>query len=130
MDRQHILNTVAEKLIEQGVPAMVFSDDMGMKVCAYRGDDGRRCAVGHLIPDYAYRSDMENVSVDLLIERGWMPEGLRDAEFLEALQGAHDNADPRYFCSELSQALYDIADAYNLTPPAACEPYLQGEFPD
>lgn len=56
---QDLFDRVVTAVIEQGRPSMEDG------ACAYRGDDGAKCAVGHLITDEVYRShtwkDQEDV---------------------------------------------------------------------
>lgn len=47
---QELFDRVVTALIRQGRPSLNDS------ACAYRGDDGAKCAVGHLISDEVYRS--------------------------------------------------------------------------
>lgn len=79
-------------------------------VCKYRGPDGTKCGVGHLIPDNVYdeRFDSGYYSVNSLIVRS---AEFRDAleaggvnwrdhkveVLLTGLQRAHDNAERRYY---------------------------------
>ncbi len=54
MDLQKTFKTVAHHLFEQGCPAI--NDATGD--CAYRMADGRKCAVGILIPDAKYNAEI------------------------------------------------------------------------
>jgi len=63
MTRQEMLDIAVAGVIGQGWLSM---DTNGF--CAYRGDDGRRCAIGWLIPDQVYRPGLEGEAVDVLIE--------------------------------------------------------------
>jgi hypothetical protein len=63
--------------------------------CAYRGDNGAKCAVGMFIPDELYKSEMEGL-LDRLSEleprlKNVMP---LDVDGLLSLQGSHDNSEP------------------------------------
>lgn len=57
MQLQEIFNTAVSGILVQGRKA---TDGTGM--CTLRGWDGTRCAVGHLIKDEDYNSDMEGFS--------------------------------------------------------------------
>lgn len=58
MTDQEIFNTVVRGLRGQGWQRSVEGGS-----CRYRCDDGRKCAVGHLIPDERYSPDLEGVAV-------------------------------------------------------------------
>ncbi len=47
-----IIRYVKEKLVAQNKKS-IHSDEYGI-YCAYRGDDGCKCAIGHLLPDEHY----------------------------------------------------------------------------
>lgn len=74
--------------------------------CAYRGDGGRKCAIGHSIPDEAYDPELEGpiehpVLVAANISRS-------DLDFCRALQRKHDYADsPRDMAETLAQFAHD-----------------------
>ena len=53
MTDQEVFDKVVTALREQGCKSM---DD---GACVYRSKDGRKCAVGHLIPDELYHERME-----------------------------------------------------------------------
>ena len=57
MTNQQIFNKVAKHLLKQGRRAR---DGNG---CAYRGENGTKCAVGCLIPDALYDDRLEGSSV-------------------------------------------------------------------
>lgn len=88
MNNQEIFDTVVNHLRKQNRPS--FEDREG---CMYRGPGGTMCAVGCLIPDSAYDSDMEHEGVHahivsrLLRGLGYTEPQL---ELLYHLQGAHD----------------------------------------
>ena len=48
---QEVFDVVAKHLLTQNAKSM---DDPWDEMCAYRGENGRRCAVGALIPDDLY----------------------------------------------------------------------------
>jgi len=87
------------------------------EACTYRGDDGLRCFVGHLIPDRSYRPDMEGSTVNMLHESGQVFSTLtyESLEFLEHLQSIHDDEPP----TRWEAALADLAEDYDLeySPP-------------
>ena len=86
---QEIFDTVATHLFTQGRQARLSNT-----TCAYRSDDGLKCAIGALIPDDMYRSEMEGGSPSILITyfpalRTVFGDSMR---LLALLQRAHDNA--------------------------------------
>lgn len=80
---------VAKHLIEQGVQSEINKD--GGRIPAYRGNEGRKCAIGALIPDEEYSKEFEDIEVRDLLEPLQVPslEGL-DPEKLQELQDIHD----------------------------------------
>lgn len=89
MNNQEIFDAVCEHLIKQGRPAMRKG------CCAYRGDNGTRCAVGFLIEDDEYRDIFEGKTVDELVAK-FAAFDVKDEEtvaLLCSLQYAHDMAE-------------------------------------
>ena len=123
-DTQETFNTVATHLFTQGKRA---ASRRG--ACGYRrraGNKTMKCAIGCLIPDTAYRRDMEGIRVfRLLVDHpdaipGFSKAG-RDATigshvvmFLTSLQSAHD--DRRYWqtTDSMRAALANVAEVYGL----------------
>ena len=112
---QETFEIVAKHLITQG---KVSLGPTGIN-CAYRGDNGTKCAVGCLIPDEKYSSSLEGFSIQkykyatfdgainitaLMQELGY------DLKLLKSLQGVHDN-NP---CSDWSDALRSVASRFGL----------------
>ncbi len=87
--------------------------------CMYRGTHGSKCAVGCLIPDELYDSDIENGNVTRIIEvepqlKCILPDDKDAAEgefFLNKLQRVHDLYDP----VDWSLCLKQFAENHNLT---------------
>lgn len=99
MTDQEAYDTALAHLREQG--ARCYSDTRGGG-CLYRGPDGRKCAIGALIPDGMVEFDRETRHgtanslpvVDLVsvsAEVFALFEGV-DTTLLEALQSLHDTA--------------------------------------
>lgn len=68
-------------------------NDRGIKICAYRAEDGGRCAIGCLIPDSAYKAGMEGAGVKGLLSSNATIERLfKDVSphLLSELQALHD----------------------------------------
>ena len=86
-----------------------------MGQCLYRAPDGRKCAIGALIPDNIYSPLMEHKSVDGLatsfpiIKRFF--RGI-DFELLFELQVIHDKYGPNTWEKELA----DTAKTFHLNP--------------
>ena len=101
--KQQTFDLVARALLAQGGPSM----SAGM--CKYRGDCGRKCAAGWLIPDSKYDPDLEGVSIEkdpdavrpemvdstmakaIALAQIMREEG-HDLVLVHDLQTAHDNA--------------------------------------
>lgn len=63
--KQETFDAVARHLLTQGRKSMRARESEGKRdVCAYRGSDGVKCAVGCLIPDGFYRPSFEGWNVD------------------------------------------------------------------
>jgi hypothetical protein len=90
MTRQQMFNTAYHGLAAQGFQRSVDANNG----CRYRGDEGRRCAIGYLISDeiaakvegFTVCSNVPGV-VECLKAAGIAPA---DFEFLRELQEAHD----------------------------------------
>lgn len=89
------------------------SADLG---CAYRGDDGARCAVGIFIPDAEYASSMEGQSFCIVVDRCPSLAALpsETQSLLETLQDCHDTAENR---SGLVRKLRELAAHEGLRVP-------------
>ena len=76
--------------LEGGFPARV-SEGMA-SVCKYRCEDGKKCAIGLIMPDGFYRPDMEGRAVNRVTGHtipDWFPEGV-DMDQVMEIQAAHD----------------------------------------
>jgi len=109
---QEVFNKVYKHLISAEHPSV---DANGY--CAYRGQDGRRCAIGCLIADEFYNSALEGLSAEaesvtkILFKSGIRVDALPTG-FLDGLQRIHDSRfDERH--AELSM----FADSYGLSIP-------------
>jgi len=92
MTTQEYFNLLIETSKSGGFPATAEDG-----TCAYRGKDGKKCAVGVIIPDDVYDVEMEGKPVYDLLEKGvdwdWLPK--RDGvtvspKDLHWVQAAHD----------------------------------------
>lgn len=112
---QEVFDHVALHLLTQMQVSMrtrnLDNPEMG-EVCAYRGDNGLKCAAGALISDDEYNELMEGKSWLDLVAENVAPDD--HWAFITALQKIHDTYDPPLWHEKLSA----LARAYNLTPPA------------
>jgi hypothetical protein len=121
MTPQDIFDTVTRHLVTQGKPAR--RGRWGK--CAYRGEDGCKCAVGVLIPDEMYVSEMDdrdNTAIRDLVGSGDLtfPDYFaRNLTLLGALQHAHDdtgtNEDGTFDRSDLRASLLFVARTRDLS---------------
>jgi hypothetical protein len=128
--KQEAFNTVAIALRKQRVAS--YSPSSG---CVYRGPNGLKCAVGHLIPDSQYKKEMENVGASHLLIKYDIP-ALKSGddnfvELLDDMQSAHDSCLADYGGSESTirnglkawQAkMREIAEQYGLDASKLTEP--------
>ncbi len=126
MTLQEIFDKVIIHLRTQNADSM--SDYAGG--CAYRGADGRQCAIGCLIPDDEYDSDMEGNDVEGLIPYSDAIAGLlhlSEEDYLRllgALQSLHDDVMciETIFGSDTRVAATDIAKDFHLNQDALHAP--------
>lgn len=90
LDRQETFDRVLDHLRKQGEPAV---NNMGF--CRYRTEDGRKCAIGALIPDELYQAGIENHTAEAPIVIDKIPGAAvwEDGAYLKALQKIHDEAE-------------------------------------
>jgi hypothetical protein len=87
MTNQEIFDFVVRALLKQGRPAYDGNQ------CRYRTSDGRKCAIGHLIPDEKYTPAMESYSPTREVVYKGLPfeaSGILQV-FLKDLQFTHDS---------------------------------------
>lgn len=109
LTRQEIFNKVSSCLLKQ------MEKSISLKGCAYRGDGGLKCAIGHLIPDKEYKEELEGRTIISLFETfPAMMERIglsrNDKAFLDSLQGIHDSNNP----CDWEERLRDFAYVHNL----------------
>ncbi len=87
MTLQEIFDIVWVGLKSQG-----FKQSMVKGLCYYRGEGGKKCAMGHLISDEEYSSSMEEISFSKLENLSPRLEELRNvfSHELTELQWIHD----------------------------------------
>lgn len=128
MNKQEMFNKVWLGLQAQGWKQSIIGT-----TCRYRGPEGLKCAVGHLIPDDKYQSYWESSSIAYLIGRFPLLLGMQlteeDMEFLEHLQRAHDQNAIRHQFDENGKAelkrfadmrstFLELASLHNLSVPS------------
>lgn len=116
MTRQEIYDIVKQHLLTQGVRSQKESSVFGAE-CAYRGDNGLKCAVGALIPDSLYKPEMEGKRASaLMFFNHAVAEyfGVDNGGFLDSLQTVHDSdwIDPKHWPAELER----VAREYGVKP--------------
>lgn len=87
--------------------------------CLYRGPDGLKCAVGHLLPDHLYSDSFEMTGAEQLPRPALEAIGLHlvDTGLLRHLQKAHDNDLPEMEGGDMrgwEQAMQNIASRHHL----------------
>lgn len=87
MTPQETYDHVARELVKQGAPSMTRCGR-----CAYRGEEGRRCAVGVLIPDAMYSPFIEDLDAYAGEVRDLMQGLGHNPNLAAGLQWAHDRA--------------------------------------
>lgn len=93
MNRQQIFDKVLTALITQKVASLDYTN-----ACAYRGENGTKCAAGHLISDHYYRKSMEGIIIHSLRDNNFkLPKFITEnIELIQQLQYVHDNYMSRY----------------------------------
>lgn len=93
----------------------------------YRGPEGRKCAVGHLLPDELYRPSMEGMSVgycprvlqEALLRAGIDMRASQTKALVQQMQTIHDDYHPSEypFTEYLKTAMGQLAKRFNLEIP-------------
>ena len=102
--KQEMVDVCCSFLVEQGRPAVNMEGG-----CLYRSYSGYRCALGVLIPDEIYATEMEGKDIaDLLKAHPELPEWMSsNQDFLAEIQNAHDLSTHR---TKTNKATYDYTD--------------------
>ncbi len=133
LSAQQIFDRVLAAIRAQGVPSIII-DEQGLR-CRYRGPNGLKCAVGHLIPDNVDCSAFEGEPVLTIRRFPEAREALLEAgvslsqhgSILDDLQDAHDRAAERHhsakepFRDGFERRMGDIAARSGLQYTAATE---------
>ena len=112
MTIQEIMDKACKGLASQG-----FQRSMSNEGCLYRGSGGKKCAIGHLIPDdLAEKWEGTNISGICMDRRESFDTVFQGVStvFLMQLQIAHDNGSiPEIMKSNLRK----VCEDYSLTIP-------------
>lgn len=105
-----------------GLKAQGWQKSMTNNVCTYRGDNGRKCAVGHLIPDEIYHERMERIPIQVVyfeLGKYILPtkEDVQFFGFLEEARWAHDYAIETNKKHNMESCMRRLAKRHNLTIP-------------
>jgi hypothetical protein len=109
MNRKEIFEKVKTHLLTQK------EWSRGSRGCMYRGPNGLKCAIGALITDECYNTELEGRSADAYevveaLKCSGIEVGPGDTHFLCQLQGIHDANSPDRWPGILN----DIAKEYDL----------------
>jgi len=128
MTKQEIFNEVWNWFIVDKQPKSVSEKG----ACMYRGDNGKRCAMGIFVEDGEYDPTFEGGSVDILLGHN-ISRRLREfvgsnLSILEVLQIAHDSAsdNPDEFHASVCNKLTRIARNNKLVIPDSVQEDLTG----
>jgi hypothetical protein len=112
---QEVFDVVAKHLLIQNAKSMIKNMYLTDLMCAYRGKNGAKCAVGILIPDELYAPDMEGTTIDGPVIRMALKKVVSSEvhyNLIEALQNVHDKSCP----DDWKMNLENVAVTYNLDP--------------
>lgn len=117
MTPQEIFDTVAKHLFKQGCRS-VEDESLDDPACLYRGPEGRMCAVGVLIPDELYNTDLEYQNAAYLVEKvgSPFPEWMKaNVNLLHSLQISHDRPHHWLNSEAMRERLRVVATQYDLS---------------
>lgn len=110
LNRQSMFDDAAKHMVQQRSRAVHNGR------CCYRTDDGRKCIIGAMIPDYAYKpqfdygnyeqSRIETVLSSIDPKYGSPSADYGDTLFAVALQSLHDHATQRLDWESLRRELF------------------------
>jgi hypothetical protein len=103
------------KMIEQGRPSL-RPGPFEVPLCAYRGENGAKCALGFFIPDELYSEEIEGKS---LVDGNLYNLGCfagKSRSLLRAMQEAHDTAseDEKHFMDQFRNRMRSVAAYFEL----------------
>lgn len=113
MNKQEIFDKVYSALINQGEPSVNGG------VCAYRGANGTKCAIGHMIPDDLYDPEFEGKTIhgmyNATLESIFQVDNINPyLTFLSDLQRAHDITLNYHGLEAWKRQMRLIAESYDL----------------
>ena len=114
MNIKQLIDYVSNHLVKQGAKSVLENHedvDYEGNWCAYRGSNGRMCAVGVLIPDEMYSPQLEDKTVSKLLN----DEAFYDA-FVEHLESTFPSSDKTSFY-ELNKVLSGLQDIHDNSDP-------------
>lgn len=84
--------------------------------CVFRGAGGKKCAIGHLIPDERYISKFEDTSLDTVLRASGIT---LEYNFARTLQRAHDTASSPIIVNKdtMKDNLRRVAKMFDLVLP-------------
>lgn len=118
MTQQEAFDKVWQWFVVEGHGKSMTADRSS---CAYRGEGGRKCAIGVLLSDESCARILNNMAVDASPQIRELSElqGL-GLPFLRDLQQAHDcTAYAEHFTLDIKQRLTKLAATYGLIIPIA-----------
>ena len=111
--QQDVFDKVLNHMRVQGKLSLGVEDS-----CAYRGNNGLKCAIGALIPDKNYDKDIEGLHAGNSMVYSKLPyplENCKDNKFLENIQkNMHDHIDPSNFKVNLEKNAEEFSKNYGL----------------
>lgn len=123
-NRQVVFSKVYLALLQQGVPSTAPHPTKLTPRCRYRGDDGNKCAIGHLIPDTMYDEKLEGWGVEAGIMQSTLqkifPESNEELGLLlHCLQNAHDTFLVSKGLDAWKAQMHNVAKKFELEIPNA-----------
>lgn len=114
---QEAFDTATAGVIAQGGISLCQDEN----TCAYRGIDGKKCAIGHLLSD----EQIQKYSIREGLTPGKFPSALvhellpgiqsgQAVEFLDDLQNMHDTCTGSNFVQTFKRLANEIADKWDL----------------
>ena len=107
--QQEVFNLVYAGLRNQG-----FRSSLNVTHrCSYRGQDGMKCAIGHILDDDFYDPKIEGCGVKFVLDL--LPVVDNAYAFYDGLQVAHDDAESE---DDMAYRLMKFATKFGLEVPA------------
>ena len=117
MKAQEVFDEIVSKIVAQGQPSL--GTMASTETCMYRGDGNLKCAVGMIIPDENYTSDIEGMGVEASEVMKAMPEEyVEHVGLLNDLQSCHDFASETGFVADFIRRANGVAKEHELKPYA------------